>query len=138
MSYRPSRLRHAVRRPGGLLAALVMVLGLALTACGSDDSDASGSSGSGTDEPVTVDVTFADGTVTPSGDRVEVGVGQTVELVVTADEPGEIHVHSDPEQELEYAGDGETTTLELAIDRPGIVEVESHDLDQLIVSLQVQ
>ena len=51
----------------------------------------------------------------PNGERVEVAAGQQIELVVTADAPGEIHVHSSPEQELEY--DAGTTTLELS-DRP--------------------
>ena len=90
----------------------------------------------GADDVKTIEITFADGDVTPSGERVEVGVGQPIDLEVTADEAGEIHVHSEPEQELEYA-EGETT-LKLQIDRPGIVEVESHDLDKVIVSLEVK
>lgn len=89
-------------------------------------------------EPRQIEITFDGGTVTPAGDRVEVPLGEPFELVVTADEPGEIHVHSDPEQELEYAGGGQTTTLSLQIDRPGIVEVESHDLEQTIVQLEVR
>ena len=64
-------------------------------------------------------------------------MGEPVELVVEADEPGEIHVHSAPEQELEY-GEG-TTTLELdPIERPGVVEVESHTLEKTIVQLEVR
>ena len=63
-------------------------------------------------------------------------VGQPVELVVDADAPGEIHVHSDPEQELEY--DAGTTTLDLdPIDPPGVVDVESHSLEVVIVQLEV-
>ena len=55
---------------------------------------------------------------------------------MTADVPGEIHVHSDPEQELEY--DAGTTTVEIApIDQPGVVDVESHTLDAVIVQLEV-
>ncbi len=88
-----------------------------------------------TDEVVTVEITFEGDEVTPSGERVEVDRGQPVDLVVTADAPGEIHVHSNPEQELAYEA-GETT-LELAISEPGVVEVESHDLEELIVQLEV-
>ncbi|MDN4172448.1 hypothetical protein QWY28_05800 [Nocardioides sp. SOB77] len=116
------------------LAATTAVLALTLagaTACG-DDEPAPESSG----DPKTIEVTFEGGTVTPNGERIEVGVGQEVELVVQADESGEIHVHSTPEQSLEY-GTG-TTTLPITLDQPGVVEVESHDLDQVIVQLEVR
>jgi hypothetical protein len=81
-------------------------------------------------------ITFDGASVSPSGKRVEVAAGEPVELVVTADAPGEIHVHSSPEQELEY--DAGTTTLELTIDQPGVVDVESHDLEKTIVQLEVR
>jgi hypothetical protein len=75
--------------------------------------------------------------VTPNGDRVEVAVGQKIELVVTADAPGEIHVHSSPEQEFEY--EAGTHTLELdPIDKPSIVDVESHTLEKTIVQLEAR
>ncbi|NHC25062.1 hypothetical protein G6553_17995 [Nocardioides sp. IC4_145] len=120
---------HTTRR----LAAAAAVLGLALgtTACG-DDEPAPETSG----ETQTVEVTFEGGTVTPNGERVEVAVDEEVELVVQADEGGEIHVHSTPEQTLQY-GAG-TTTLPITLDQPGVVEVESHDLDQVIVQLEAR
>ena len=63
--------------------------------------------------------------------------GQPIELKVTADKAGEIHVHSDPEQELAY--DKGTSTVEIKpIDQPGIVEVESHVLEKTIVQLEVR
>jgi hypothetical protein len=57
--------------------------------------------------------------------------------VVKADAEGEIHVHSDPEHELEY-GAGTTTLATFTIDKPGIVEVESHALEKTIVQLEVK
>jgi hypothetical protein len=75
--------------------------------------------------------------VSPSGERVEVAAGQDVELEITADEPGEIHVHSDPEQSLEYP-EGESTVTIDGIDTPSTVDVESHNLDQVIVQLEVR
>jgi hypothetical protein len=116
-----------------LPAAAAMVVALAvLTSCGDEEpADA----GSGQD-PVTIEITFEGGTVEPSGERVEVAVDQPIELVVKADEGGEIHVHSKPEQEFEYS-EG-TTTLPLTIDKPGVVDVEAHDLDQVIVQLEVE
>jgi hypothetical protein len=90
-----------------------------------------------TDRTETIRVTFDGDSVTPNGDRVEVSVGQPVTLVVKADRPGEIHVHSSPEQELEY--DEGTTTLKLdPIDKPGVIEVESHSLEKTIVQLEVR
>jgi hypothetical protein len=84
-----------------------------------------------------IEVTIVGDTVTPNGDRVEVSVGEPVELVIQSDRPGEIHVHSSPEQELEY--DKGTTTLELdPIERPGVVEVESHTLGKTIVQLEAR
>jgi hypothetical protein len=116
------------------LAALALVACTAgLTGCGDDDS-----SGAGTDQATkTIDVTIQGDSVTPNGDRVEVKVGQPIELVVKADAEGEIHVHSDPEKELEY-GAGTTTLAPFTIDKPGIVVVESHSLEKTIVQLEVK
>jgi hypothetical protein len=114
-----------------LASATVLSLSLlGLTACGGDDpADAPTT-------PVTIDVTISGDTVTPNGERVKVAVGQPVELVVDADAAGEIHVHSDPEQEFEY--DAGTTTIDLdPIDKPGVVDVESHTLDVVFVQLEV-
>lgn len=123
--HRPSRAASAV--------ACAALLAAGLAACGGSD----GGGGSGSDkDPVTVEVTFKDGEVTPSGDRVELAVGQELDLEVTADEPGTIHVHSDPEQELEYPQGTKTFTLDF--DRPGQIEVESHDLDVVIAQLEVR
>ena len=84
-----------------------------------------------------IEIPFADGKVTPNGERVEVDANQPIDLVVTADEPGEIHVHSEPEHEFAY-GEGEEEFPEIEIDKPGVVEVESHNLEQVIVQLEVR
>ncbi len=87
-------------------------------------------------EKPTIEITFKGGTVTPNGERVAVPMGQEIDLVITADRPGELHVHSTPEQELSY--EAGTSTLPLVIDQPGIVEVESHDPALVIVQLEVR
>lgn len=117
-----------------LAAAALMVCTLAgLSACGDDGEG--GSKGSDAD-PKIVKVRFSDGKVTPSGDRVDVEVGQEVQFIVAADEAGEIHIHSDPEQELVYE-EGERQ-FSVEFDKPGVVEVESHELEQVIVQLEVR
>lgn len=120
-----------MRRSLAAVAATLATLSLA-TACGDEEKP----TGDSPDAQV-VEVTFEGDTVTPHGERVEVAVGQDIDLKVTADEPGEIHVHSSPEQELEYDA-GESTVTITGIDQPGVVEVESHQLDQVIVQLEVR
>lgn len=118
-------------------ATLLAVALLGLTSCGDDESSGADSDGGTTPaSPAVIEVTFEGGTVTPNGERVNVDVGQPVELEITADEAGEIHVHSDPEQTLDYEEGTSTLTIE-AMDQPGVVDVESHDLEVVVVQLEV-
>ena len=115
----------AMRKTVGLLLALLAAVAV-LAGC------AGGGTGGGTQQRV--EVTLHGDSVTPNGDRVRVKVGVPVVFVIHADTPGEIHVHSTPEQQLSYpAGD---STRKVTIDKPGIVDVESHALDKTIVQLQ--
>jgi hypothetical protein len=118
-----------------LAAAAVMTFTLAgASACG-DDSE--GGADCTSDAPTKIiKVRFADGKVTPNGDRVDVETCQQVEFIVAADEEGEIHIHSDPEQELAY-DEGEKT-FKVKFAKPGVVVVESHNLEQTIVQLEVK
>lgn len=120
------------------MATLAVLLGMTglLTACGSSNDTNTADNGASTEAKV-INVTFSGDTVTPNGERVDVTVGQKVQFVVKADAAGEIHVHSNPEKELEYnAG---TTELTIGpFDKPGIIEVESHALDKTIVQLKIQ
>jgi hypothetical protein len=115
---------------------LVIVVALtaalpALTSCSSDDGGSGGSGGA-----TSIHITIKDGKVTPHGDRVKATVGKPITLHIDADEAGEIHVHSTPEQHIEF-GKG-TSTKKLTIKQPGIVDVEDHALDKVIVQLQVE
>lgn len=120
-----------MRRTVASLAVLLTSL-TALTACG--DSESPAETGS---DPKVIEVSVEGDSITPNGERVEVAVGQDVDLEITADAPGEIHVHSDPEQELEYAAGESTVTIE-GSDAPGVIDVESHTLDKVIVQLEVR
>jgi hypothetical protein len=116
-----------------VLATLTVLLcALPLAACGDEDEPSGDST-----EPKVIEVTFDGDSVTPNGERVDVSTGQDVELHITADQAGEIHVHSDPEQELKYP-EGETTVTIDGIDTPSTVDVESHTLDKVIVQLEVR
>jgi hypothetical protein len=139
--------------------AMTLLLALGVTACGDDgttEPDAGTSeTSSATSSPSesvsaspddstqtpessrpTIEITFEGDTVDPNGERVAVPMGQEIDLVITADRPGELHVHSTPEQEVAY--EAGTSTHSLVIDQPGIVEVESHDPALVVVQLEVR
>lgn len=127
--------RHSATA-AGLLATAVLVSG-----CGGADNasptaqgSAAGASSSATSGP-TISVTIAGDKVTPQGRRLKVKVGQTVSLEVTSDRAGELHVHSTPEQHLDYTQG--TTKLMVSIDKPGIVDIEDHVADVVIAQLEV-
>jgi hypothetical protein len=128
-----------VRRQLVLLAVLLAATA-GLSSCGGDTSGGAGGSGDGgssssaTASGTSIDITIKGGRTSPSGDRVKVQVGKPVTLHIDADSSGEIHVHSTPEQEIEFP-EG-TSTRQLTISKPGIVDVEDHALDQVIVQLQ--
>ena len=124
-------------RLSSLAAPLALVLALALTSCGGDDAEPAGSQGATQDgDSVALTVTREGDEFTPNGERVELAVDQTLVLTIDADEAGELHVHSTPEQEIAY--DAGTSEHELVIDRPGVVEVESHEPDVVLLQLEVR
>lgn len=140
----------------GLLSAVCLVL----SACGSDDPGATDEptapessatqptdESTPTDQPsatatpkdtsgTTINITFKGDTVDPNGVGRKVKAGKPFRLHVVADKPGELHIHSSPEQELEYPAG--TSEHKVTIDQPGVVEVESHDLETLVVQLEVR
>ena len=133
-----------------IAAAVIAVVALTLSSCSSaddskpDDAATSGStptstdSGSGSSEPtgVVVDITFDGDSVTPNGERIDAKVGEPLTLNIDADAPGELHVHSTPEQEVAY--DAGTSTHQVTFDQPGIVDIESHNLDKVVVQVEVR
>lgn len=117
------------------LLATAATLTVVLIPAGCGDEEDAPSSGGGT---TTVEITFENGSVEPSGETVEVPRGDDVQLVVEADEPGELHVHTNTEQELSYAAGTTTLKVPLSGEPPGVVEVESHDLEQVVVQLEIR
>lgn len=129
--------------PAVLAPVLALVLSATLAGCGGDgeegpstETTSSSGASSSDGDAVAVTVTRDGDSFTPNGERVELGIGQTLDLTVTADEAGELHVHSTPEQEIAY--DEGTSEHQITIDRPGVVEVESHDPDVILLQLEVR
>ena len=130
-------------------AVLVVVLGLAVAGCGSSSSredDDGGHDISATPaaqataappaDAKVIGVTITKDSVSPSAARIEVKRNQPVVLEIDAVAAGELHVHSSPEQHIEFPSGKSQVTLK--IDQPGIVDVEDHALDRLIVQLEVR
>jgi hypothetical protein len=87
---------------------------------------------------VTIDITIADGQVTPNGKKIDVQVGQQVVLNVTSDEHDEIHAHTGGDgYELEVAP-GKKVTGSFTLTSPGSFDVESHHLEKTIVILNAR
>ena len=98
------------------------------------------SSSSGTQEapaagPV-LDITIANGKVTPTNATLQAKVGQTITVHVTSDAEDELHVHSTPDQEFAIAA-APNQTFTFTIKTPGSVEVELHHLDRVVATIQV-
>ena len=116
--------RRPAVRLAGLIGMLMIALWLSACSSGDDDGGDKGPSGRSTADGTTMKVTFSGDKVSPTAKKVELKVGQTLTLKVTADKPGEIHVHSTPEQEIAYAKG--THSYPITIKQPRVVEVESH------------
>ena len=121
-----------------LLVVLVLVVAAGLASCGDDDPEPTTEPTSEPQggDPVVINVTIADGKVTPAGEQVEAAVGQPIEVHVDSDAADELHVHSSPEREYEIEpADDQVFTF--SIDRPGQVELETHETDTVVVELVV-
>ena len=118
-----------------LLVVVVATLLLALAGCGSSKDSTSVGGSQDSSDSMTIDITIKDKAVKPSGSKVEVKAGSPIHLRIDSDMAGELHVHSSPEQEIEFKAG--TTEKTLTIDQPGVVDVEIHQLDKVVVQLQV-
>jgi len=134
------------RRVGA--AVLAVALGFAAAGCGGSSSkaeddgghDVSATPASQASAPPAdakvIGVTITKDSVSPSAERIEVKRNQPVVLEIDAVAAGELHVHSSPEEHVEFpAGKSQ---VQLKIDQPGVVDVEDHHLDKVIVQLEVK
>lgn len=83
-----------------------------------------------------LEVRVAGGEVSPNGQRVRIGVGEELTITFDADVPGELHVHSTPEQYVKYAAGSSKSTL--SIEMPGVVDVEDHETGVVVAQLEVR
>lgn len=83
-----------------------------------------------------VDVTIADGQVTPTNATLQAKVGEQITLRVTSDATDELHVHSTPDHKFEVAA-APNQTFQFSVEVPGKVDVELHHLKRTIATIQV-
>lgn len=80
-----------------------------------------------------LDVVFRNAKPDKNAERVQVDAGEPVTLSITADEPGELHLHLEEELTISYPKG--KSIHRFTIERPGLVEVESHDLDLVVFQI---
>ncbi|KQH80971.1 hypothetical protein AO501_29650 [Mycobacterium gordonae] len=127
-----------------LAAAWAAVLACALVGCGgskpgnTSSSPAPGAaSTSAQPAGLTIEVTIANGQVTPTNATLQARVKEQITLRVTSDVTDELHVHSVPDHKFEIAA-APNQTFQFSVDVPGNVDVELHHLKRTIATIQVQ
>ncbi len=144
-------------RTRAITVSLLLAAGLTLSACGDDaettaeptpspTTASSAPSETPSEEPEseepapepegTVVVVTIDGDrIEPNGASIKANLDEPVVLAITSDRAGELHVHSTPEQYVEF--EKGSHEYELTFEQPGVVEVEDHDTGFVIAQLQV-
>ena len=114
-----------------LFSAWVVALVCGLVACGGKSPSQPPAAG------VDVNVTIANGQVTPTNATLQAKVKQQITFHITSDATDELHVHSVPDHKFQIAP-AANQTFQFSVDVPGNVEVELHHLDRTIATIQVQ
>jgi hypothetical protein len=113
---------------------------------GGDATDGGGSDAGGTAVPdagtttpfaETYDVTVTGREVRPEPSAVDLRVGETLLLRVTADAGSEIHAHGFGELSVPVTP-GQPVEMQLTAEEPGLYEVELHDPDLLLLQVAVR
>lgn len=134
---------HALRRPGhhylpraaGATIALLVLTGCGASASTDDDQDQADPTPS-QHEHSAIEVTVADGEVSPPATEHAFELGDEVTLTITSDEADELHLHGYDEELALPAG--EAATLTFTADIPGVFEAELHESGLLLFELKVE
>jgi plastocyanin len=101
----------------------------------SSRDDDGGSAAESEDNAVEIEVEIENGQVTPSGERVDVAVGQPIRFVVDSDTADEIHVHSTPEHSFRIRAGADDKQFQFRLTQPGVVEAELHEQGDVLVTI---
>lgn len=117
------------------LAAVLLVA--AVAACSGSAPKSGESDTNPSASPVVLDVTIIDGHVSPRGARVNLKVGEPLTLAIRSDVDEEIHIHSDPQQDVKVDG-GKQKRVTFTAERPGKVAVEVHHLGVVVAEILIR
>ncbi|GAA1627309.1 hypothetical protein GCM10009744_13870 [Kribbella alba] len=90
---------------------------------------------SGDQADVTINITVANGKVTPSGDTIKAKVGQTVLVTAVSDAADEVHIHGYDKQ-LPLTP-GKPASVKFTANMKGTFEIETHESGKLVAKLVV-
>jgi plastocyanin len=90
---------------------------------------------SGDQADVTINVTVANGKVTPSGATIKAKVGQTVLVTAVSDAADEVHIHGYDKQ-LPLTP-GKPASVKFTANMKGTFEIETHESGKLVAKLVV-
>ncbi|SNT07629.1 hypothetical protein [Rhodococcoides kyotonense] len=107
------------------------------TSASSSSQAPTGEGDAGQSDSLTIDVVISNGSVTPTNERFEGYVGETITVNVDSDAADELHVHSVPDHSFDItAANGQS--FEFTVDVPGQVALELHDADRTIATLAIR
>lgn len=148
---RETSTRRAIGGLVGWLLAGLFALG-ALAACGGGDDQPGAPTGAPTAASPTgaapttpapptqdlelIEIAVSGGEVDPPPGRIDLDQGATVRIVVTSDQPDEIHLHG--YELVAGIGPGQDGVLEFVADQAGLFELETHEQGLVLVQLAVQ
>ncbi|WP_157537677.1 hypothetical protein [Nocardioides sp. Root190] len=144
--------------PHPVAPAMALMAALALTACGGPAETNDGAPGSNTATPSSTAptpassdatstapveptgpgfaVTIKGSKVGPNAQGVSAAPGEAITIAFDADRAGQLHVHSKPEQFVDFPAG--TSSKELVIRTPGTVEIEEHDSEAVVAVVTVK
>lgn len=81
-------------------------------------------------------VTIKGSAVAPNAEEVSANPGEKIIIDFDTDRAGQLHVHSKPEQYVDFPAGA--STKELVIKTPGTVEIEEHDSEAVVAVVTVK
>jgi hypothetical protein len=84
----------------------------------------------------TLDLTVQGNDIEPSNQQIKAKPGDTLVVKITSDRAGVLHVHSSPEQELDFKPGN--SQVKVPLEQPGQVDIEEHVSDTLVARVLVK
>lgn len=81
-------------------------------------------------------ITIEGDRVSPSAQQLDASAGEPIRVRIRSDRSGELHVHSAPEQTVEF--EAGNATEDLVVDTPGIVHIEEHVSGVVVARVDVR